>query len=280
MENTLDVWNIPAESATRVGHPAPFPFELPARLIELYTYRGDLVLDPFAGSGTAAVAAVRSGRHYVGYDLQGSYIQLAEALCGAGAAAVGRGACCRGQGGPARRAGAGITSWYGWGGGQGGPARRAGAGITSWYGRGFPGAGRSSGPGGQGDRLVRHRSGRVHRHPQGPPPARGRGGQLHRPRPRGEPLVLRCPRRFHQPSVRSQPDRGVVEGRGQGCCFARGGPGAPGAPGRRCARSGQLGRRGVTAGGGPGQAVHAVIEILGPTGLGQLRAICQGRQPC
>jgi hypothetical protein len=79
MENTLDVWEIPAESATRVGHPAPFPIELPARLIELYTYRGDLVLDPFAGSGTAAVAAVRAGRHYVGYDLDESYIRLAEA---------------------------------------------------------------------------------------------------------------------------------------------------------------------------------------------------------
>jgi site-specific DNA-methyltransferase (adenine-specific) len=78
MENTLDLWEIPAESATRIGHPAPFPIELPARLIELYTYRGDLVLDPFAGSGTAAVAALRAGRHYVGYDLDESYIRLAE----------------------------------------------------------------------------------------------------------------------------------------------------------------------------------------------------------
>jgi DNA modification methylase len=78
MENTLDVWEIPAESATRVGHPAPFPVELPGRLIELYTYRGDLVLDPFAGAGTSAVAAVRSGRHYVGYDLDDAYIRLAE----------------------------------------------------------------------------------------------------------------------------------------------------------------------------------------------------------
>jgi site-specific DNA-methyltransferase (adenine-specific) len=78
MENTLDVWEIPAESATRVGHPAPFPIELPARLIELYTYRGDLVLDPFAGAGTTAVAAVQAGRHYAGYDLDPSYIQLAE----------------------------------------------------------------------------------------------------------------------------------------------------------------------------------------------------------
>jgi DNA modification methylase len=78
MENTLDVWEIPAESATRVGHPAPFPVELPARLIELYTYRGDLVLDPFAGSGTTAVAAVRAGRHFAGYDLDATYIELAE----------------------------------------------------------------------------------------------------------------------------------------------------------------------------------------------------------
>jgi DNA modification methylase len=78
MENTLDVWEIPAESATRVGHPAPFPLELPGRLINLYTYRGDLVLDPFVGSGTTAVAALRAERHYVGYDLDESYIRLAE----------------------------------------------------------------------------------------------------------------------------------------------------------------------------------------------------------
>jgi len=79
MENTLDLWEIPAESATRIGHPAPFPVELPARLIELYTYRGDLVLDPFAGSGSTAVAAVAAGRHFAGYDLDESYIRLAEA---------------------------------------------------------------------------------------------------------------------------------------------------------------------------------------------------------
>jgi site-specific DNA-methyltransferase (adenine-specific) len=78
MENTLDVWEIPPESATRVGHPAPFPVELPSRLIGLLTYRGDLVLDPFCGSGTTAVAALRGGRHYVGYDLDPDYIALAE----------------------------------------------------------------------------------------------------------------------------------------------------------------------------------------------------------
>jgi DNA modification methylase len=79
MECTLDVWEIPAESATRVKHPAPFPVELPSRLIHLYTYRGDLVLDPFSGSGTTAVAAATSGRHYAGYDLDESYVRLAEA---------------------------------------------------------------------------------------------------------------------------------------------------------------------------------------------------------
>jgi DNA modification methylase len=78
MEDTLDVWEIPPESAQRVGHPAPFPVELPARLIDLYTYRGDLVLDPFLGSGSTAVAAVRTGRHYVGYDLDPAYVSLAE----------------------------------------------------------------------------------------------------------------------------------------------------------------------------------------------------------
>ena len=78
MDATTDVWEIPAESATRVGHPAPFPVELPERLIDLYTYRGDLVLDPFMGSGTTAVAAVRTSRHYVGFDTDNDYIELAK----------------------------------------------------------------------------------------------------------------------------------------------------------------------------------------------------------
>ncbi len=78
MENTLDVWEIPPESATGIGHPAPFPIELASRLIELYTYQDDLVLDPFIGSGTTAVAAMQTERHFVGYDLDESYIKLAE----------------------------------------------------------------------------------------------------------------------------------------------------------------------------------------------------------
>ncbi|HEY7704905.1 MAG TPA: site-specific DNA-methyltransferase [Acidimicrobiia bacterium] len=74
---TLDVWRLQPESARRIGHPAPFPVELPRRLIELFTYRADLVLDPFIGSGTTAVAASRSGRRYVGYDTDAGYIELA-----------------------------------------------------------------------------------------------------------------------------------------------------------------------------------------------------------
>jgi site-specific DNA-methyltransferase (adenine-specific) len=77
MEATLDVWELAPESATRVGHPAPFPVELPQRFIELYTYAGDVVLDPFMGSGSTALAAVRTGRHYLGYDLDPAYVEAA-----------------------------------------------------------------------------------------------------------------------------------------------------------------------------------------------------------
>jgi site-specific DNA-methyltransferase (adenine-specific) len=85
LEATLDVWDIPSERATRVGHPAPFPIALPRRLIELYTYQDDLILDPFLGSGTTAVAAVEAGRHYVGFDTEEEYIALAEQrIAGAG----------------------------------------------------------------------------------------------------------------------------------------------------------------------------------------------------
>ena len=75
MDGTTDVWEMAPESARRVGHPAPFPVELPLRLIDLYTYKGDLVLDPFMGSGTTAVAAVRAGRHFVGYDTDAEYVR-------------------------------------------------------------------------------------------------------------------------------------------------------------------------------------------------------------
>ena len=78
MEATLDVWEIPAESATRVGHPAPFPVALVERCLHLFTYEGDIVLDPFMGSGTTAVAAKNTGRHYVGYDTDPGYVKQAE----------------------------------------------------------------------------------------------------------------------------------------------------------------------------------------------------------
>ncbi len=74
---TLDLWPLPPERARRVGHPAPFPVELPAQLIRLYTYAQDLVLDPFMGSGSALVAASRLGRRYVGYDLDPAYVEMA-----------------------------------------------------------------------------------------------------------------------------------------------------------------------------------------------------------
>jgi site-specific DNA-methyltransferase (adenine-specific) len=77
MAATLSVWEIQPESAARVGHPAPFPVELPRRFIELYTYVGDLVLDPFIGSGTTAVAALRSDRRFVGYETNVEYVDIA-----------------------------------------------------------------------------------------------------------------------------------------------------------------------------------------------------------
>lgn len=74
---TKSVWHFPAESARRVGHPAPFPVELPRRLIELYSFAGDIILDPFCGSGTTCLAAKKAGRFYVGYELKKEYITLA-----------------------------------------------------------------------------------------------------------------------------------------------------------------------------------------------------------
>lgn len=67
-----------AASARRIGHPAPFPKELPFRLIQLYSFKGDIILDPFMGSGTTAVSAIKSERKFVGYDISQEYISLAE----------------------------------------------------------------------------------------------------------------------------------------------------------------------------------------------------------
>ncbi len=77
MALTLDIWSIPPESARRVGHPAPFPIELPEQLIRLYTFKDDLVLDPFMGSGSALVAAALLDRRFIGYDLDERYVEIA-----------------------------------------------------------------------------------------------------------------------------------------------------------------------------------------------------------
>lgn len=79
LEATTDVWELGPESAARLNHPAPFPVELPLRLIDLYTYRRDLVLDPFMGSGTTAVAALRTDRRYLGFDTDTGYVAAATA---------------------------------------------------------------------------------------------------------------------------------------------------------------------------------------------------------
>ena len=77
IDATKSIWDIPAESAKKVGHPAPFPIELPKRLIELYSFKGDVVLDPFMGSGTTAIAAEKNRRQWVGYDISQEYIDVA-----------------------------------------------------------------------------------------------------------------------------------------------------------------------------------------------------------
>ncbi|MDR1249212.1 MAG: site-specific DNA-methyltransferase [Treponema sp.] len=78
MEWTKSIWTMNAESAKRIGHPAPFPEELPNRLIQLYSFTNDIVLDPFMGSGTTAIAAIKAKRNYIGYDINEEYIGLAE----------------------------------------------------------------------------------------------------------------------------------------------------------------------------------------------------------
>ena len=78
LEFTKSVWTFPTESARKVGHPAPFPVEMPKRLIELYTFAGEVILDPFMGSGQTALAALQTGRHYVGYEVEEKYVKLAE----------------------------------------------------------------------------------------------------------------------------------------------------------------------------------------------------------
>ena len=78
IEWTRSIWTFPAVNAKKIGHPAPFPIELPHRLINLYSYEGDVVLDPFAGSGSTAIAAIQNNRNYICYDVKQEYVDLAE----------------------------------------------------------------------------------------------------------------------------------------------------------------------------------------------------------
>ncbi len=78
LEFSKSLWTFPAKSAQKVGHPAPFPVELPYRLMQLYSFEGDMVLDPFMGSGQTALAAIKAGRHYIGYEINPEYIRLAQ----------------------------------------------------------------------------------------------------------------------------------------------------------------------------------------------------------
>lgn len=78
LEYTKSIWSFKPESAKKVGHPAPFPIELPKRCIQLYSFKEDIVLDPFCGSGTTCLAAKRLGRYYIGYEIRKEYCEIAE----------------------------------------------------------------------------------------------------------------------------------------------------------------------------------------------------------
>lgn len=78
VEWSKSIWKISSESVKRIGHPAPFSEALPRRLIEFYSYIGDIILDPFMRSGTTAIAAIKTNRHYIGYEISNMYINLAK----------------------------------------------------------------------------------------------------------------------------------------------------------------------------------------------------------
>ncbi|MBS3138146.1 site-specific DNA-methyltransferase [Candidatus Woesearchaeota archaeon] len=78
MQFTKSVWSFPAVSARKIGHPAPFPEELPRRLIKFYTFENDIVLDPFMGSGQTAIASVKEKRNFIGYEINKEYCELSE----------------------------------------------------------------------------------------------------------------------------------------------------------------------------------------------------------
>jgi len=78
MEWTKSIWTFNAESAKRIGHPAPFPVDLPYRLIQLYSFTSDVILDPFIGSGTTAIASLKSSRNFIGFEINQEYINIVE----------------------------------------------------------------------------------------------------------------------------------------------------------------------------------------------------------
>ena len=77
VESTKSIWHMQTENAKKIGHPAPFPLSLPAKLINLYTFKGDIILDPFIGSGTTAIAAIRRNRHFIGFETNSDYFKIA-----------------------------------------------------------------------------------------------------------------------------------------------------------------------------------------------------------
>ncbi len=74
---TNGLWTFNGESKKKVGHPAPFPIELPRRCIKLFSYIGDVVLDPFLGSGTTLVASYNLKRKGIGIEIDKKYFNLA-----------------------------------------------------------------------------------------------------------------------------------------------------------------------------------------------------------
>ena len=183
MEATLDVWNIAPESARRVNHPAPFPVELPQRLIGLYTYQDDVVLDPFMGSGTTLVAAIRSNRRYLGYDTDREYVKTAK-----------------------RRVREELKRK------AGGLASSGNRHVNRCAGNGFPSASFKGGKGRTGPCRGPPRENRVPDHPQElRTPRTGSHGQLHRSRFRRPPLVLRRVGCIHHDPRRLDPNGYFVE---------------------------------------------------------------------
>lgn len=77
MEWTKSIWSFQSESAKRIGHPAPYPVELPFRIIQLLSFEGDVILDPFMGSATTGIAALKSNRTFIGFDTSKKYIDIA-----------------------------------------------------------------------------------------------------------------------------------------------------------------------------------------------------------